>query len=283
MVQYKIILLLSALVAVSAISRGGSTSLSDNDESNAVRQSRSRRLMKSKKAPIELIDTPKEEKDDKNKDKNNDDKDNGGDDEGSDNGQVSPLEESPCIPFNSEMRGLAAMSLTDDECRDNSCSGGCCRVYSWLICDEKNEMPMLPCVCNENTLPVETPAEENSQSDSAEKTGEDPQEDTQEDTQDTQDDAQGGIAQNPNEEPGAIQTTLPPGSQTRPSFGGAPADSCEEGSNHHNNPFFQGFTKCFNAEDCPMATECCIHSYCFCGEPDDWTSDCVAAEEEEGR
>eukprot|EP00797_Seminavis_robusta_P015671 Sro234_g094350.2 (274) ;mRNA; f:18934-19755 len=56
----------------------------------------------------------------------------------------------PNIP---DVQARRANSLTDQECVTNSCTGGCCRIYNWLICDESNSYDHLACVCNPNTSP----------------------------------------------------------------------------------------------------------------------------------
>jgi hypothetical protein len=42
---------------------------------------------------------------------------------------------------------------SDDGCNSNGeCSGGCCRVYNYLICDAGNDYPHVACVCSANTF-----------------------------------------------------------------------------------------------------------------------------------
>jgi hypothetical protein len=41
---------------------------------------------------------------------------------------------------------------TDAECKANNCGGGCCRVFTWLVCDTSNEFSHLACICNDNTM-----------------------------------------------------------------------------------------------------------------------------------
>merc|ERR1711933_121520 len=53
-----------------------------------------------------------------------------------------------CIPFTET---IIKTKLADESCRTNSCLGGCCRDYNYLVCDENNDYPYLKCVCNANT------------------------------------------------------------------------------------------------------------------------------------
>jgi len=183
-------------------------------------------------------------------------------------------EEHQCVPFDdADVQGRASLTLTDDVCRDNTC-GGCCRVYHWLICDKEDKMPQLPCVCNDRTrpLPTEEPVATDAPDDSAL------------DTSSVSAAGEQPALPAPTE---AAPAPAPAPANTpanKPAFyGGADADACTSGSVHHNNPLFRDFTKCFGAGDCPLASECCIHSFCFCGQPDDWSGDCVAPVSETGK
>lgn len=54
------------------------------------------------------------------------------------NGLIEPP---PGICLGWELAGTqdrANSAMTDDACKTNSCDGGCCRVYNWLICDTSN-------------------------------------------------------------------------------------------------------------------------------------------------
>lgn len=53
---------------------------------------------------------------------------------------LQPLyEDVPCVEFADNVLYFASQPGTDQECRTNSCSNGCCRVYRFLRCDEENE------------------------------------------------------------------------------------------------------------------------------------------------
>lgn len=217
-----------------------------------------------------------------------------------------------CRPFDTEMQGRASLSLTDAACKTNACSGGCCRIYHWLICDTSNEMSQLSCVCNANTRtraptsaptkpptpmpttgipsasPTETPTQDQNTQDDTQDQDQDDQGQGQTDQgtdQGQTDQSQTGQTQTgQTQQQSSGQTTTSDNkvnpsttSETKPPYtGGKPADACSGGSVHHNNPLFKDFTKCFSSMDCPTASECCIHSFCFCGEPDSWDNDCVA-------
>lgn len=233
----------------------------------------------------------------------------GGGNNGNNNGNGQYVaEEHTCVPFNEDMQARASLSLSDDACRANQCGGGCCRIYHWLICDTGDEMPQLSCVCNENTrppptnsptdpptlpitsAPVVTPAPTPATTPATTpevtsdvKDGDDlqvpppnaaPQ--GQDNPAPTNPAPSNPAPSNPAQTNPATSNPAPSNPAQPPFEGGKPADSCASGSPHHNNPLFKSFNKCFGSTDCPLSTECCIHSFCFCGEPDDWTGDCVA-------
>jgi hypothetical protein len=208
-------------------------------------------------------------------------------------------ETNPCIPFNSDMTARASLSLSDDACRANECSGGCCRVYHWLICDTANEMPNLACICNENTqlppttapvpvtpapvIPV-TPAPTIPVTSApipvatvipATSDPVIPATSTPIPVATTDSAVPTGQAiidiSNPSPVPSNPVTEF-----TKPFEGGAPSDACASGSTLHSNPQFKDFIPCFQSGDCSRTNECCIHSFCFCGTPDSWEGDCVA-------
>ena len=286
MVALRIFLVLSALAApVYAQTRGAANLEAEADLVAHLSQHKTeaRRLMKDKDKKVNLTGgNKKNKKDDKNKnDKNRNPNNNAGLSDG-----YSVAEDHTCVPFEeSGIQGRASMSLSDDACRTNSCGGGCCRIFHWLICDEDNEMPQLSCVCNENTRPPPTnpptnpptpfptlalPTDGGAASDV--KDGD-------------------GLTAPPEvisaTEPPVASPTEPPvapvptqdasqSGATSPPFVGVDSESCANGSSHHNNPLFSDFRKCLSHEDCPLATECCIHSFCFCGKPDSWSGDCVS-------
>jgi hypothetical protein len=224
---------------------------------------------------------------------------------GGDTTSVVLQESFPCVQFDGDVEARASLSLSDEACRANGCSGGCCRVYHWLICDAANEMPNLACVCNENTqlpptsapipvtaapipvtaapIPVTTAPIPVTAAPVIPVTAAPIPITTPNPT----------AAATPSLTPGPtkpwvidvnpIPATSNPitsssGSQaTKPPFvGGAAPDACSSGSTLHNNPQFIDFTRCFSSDDCSQAHECCIHTFCFCGEPDAWDLDCVA-------
>ena len=210
------------------------------------------------------------------------------------------LEETqPCIPFNGDISSRASLSLTDSVCTTNECSGGCCRVYNWLICDTTNQMPTLACVCNENTQPPPTSAPIAVVSAPITPVTSAPIIPVTSAPVITVTSAPIPVATpNPTLAPAPVSTTqgttnsksypLPTTSSNPapassgpvvtkpPNIGGAPPDHCASGSSLHSNPLFKDFTKCFSASDCPSVNECCIHAFCFCGQPDTWYGDCVA-------
>lgn len=55
------------------------------------------------------------------------------------------MERKPCIPFELIREGQKTHSLADPECNTNSCNGGCCRAYNWLLCDEDSSFAYVPC------------------------------------------------------------------------------------------------------------------------------------------
>ena len=274
-------LVLSALLAPAYAHTRGAAQPEEEDlvARLAEHKAEARRLMKDGKVK-NLTDG-----NDKNKNKNN--KGGGGKNRqpnnngGTTSDGYSVAEDHACVPFNDEMQGRASLSLSDDSCRTNSCGGGCCRVYHWLICDEDNEMPQLSCVCNGNTRPTPTSPPTNPPTPYPTLPPTTPQPTTASpmttDVASQEKDGEGLSTSpaTPSPTPEPTQAT-PAQAVTKPPFVGAAADSCASGSPHHNNPLFKDFTRCFGAGDCPLATECCIHSFCFCGEPDSWTGDCVS-------
>jgi len=56
-----------------------------------------------------------------------------------------------CIDFDLVFPSILNSEMTDASCRENQCSGGCCRIYLHLICDSNNQYPELACVCNSET------------------------------------------------------------------------------------------------------------------------------------
>ena len=293
MVALRTFLVLSALVSpvIGNTHTRGAASLQEEADLQAhlAHQEAARLLKKKKDKKINLTGGNDKKKDDKKKKKN--EKGGGGKQRFPDfntgtNDGYSVAENHACVPFNENMQGRASMSLSDDACRTNSCGGGCCRVYHWLICDEDNSMPQLACVCNENTrppptnaptnpptpyptLPLSTPQPTPFPTDSGAIT----------DLKDGEGLVTNPPVPSPTEppvDPGPTQDSASQSGSNSPPYTGVPSDSCAEGSPHHNNPLFVDFTKCLSADDCPLATECCIHSFCFCGRPDNWDGDCVA-------
>ena len=61
------------------------------------------------------------------------------------------VENHDCQAFSTISSHIMDHVNTPGECKDNSCGGGCCRVFNWLACDTSNGFAHLPCVCNENT------------------------------------------------------------------------------------------------------------------------------------
>lgn len=292
MVALRTFLVLAAFVTQAYAHTRGGASLQDEADlvaHLAQHQTETRRLMKNKKdKKINLTGGNDKKKDDKKK-KN--EKGGGGkqrfpDFNNGNNDGYSIAEDHACVPFNEEMQGRASLSLSDDTCRTNSCGGGCCRVYHWLICDEDNAMPQLACVCNDNTRPPPTNPPTDPPTPYPTLPPSTPQPNPSpsalgaaSDLKDGEDLETSPPVVSPTEPPVDPIPTQDAGSQsgtTSPPFVGVAADSCASGSSHHNNPLFSDFTKCFGASDCPLATECCIHSFCFCGEPDSWTGDCVS-------
>lgn len=287
MVALRTFLVLSALVAPAYAHTRGAVNLEAEADLVAhlsQHKTEGRRLMKDKDKKVNLTGgNTKKKKDDKKKNDKNDKNRNPNNSGGTSDG-YSIAEDHTCIPFeDNNVKGRASLSLSDDACRTNSCGGGCCRIYHWLICDENNEMPQLSCVCNENTRPPPTSPPTNPPTPFPTLALSTPPPTDAGAASDVKD---GDGLTTP---PLIVSTTEPPvpspteapvapsSGATKPPFvGGAAADSCASGSNHHNNPLFNDFTKCLSSNDCPLATECCIHSFCFCGEPDSWTGDCVS-------
>ena len=57
-----------------------------------------------------------------------------------------------CVPWESVDEYRKTHSSTDLACATNSCAGGCCRHYHWLMCDTSNRFPAIPCICNDLTM-----------------------------------------------------------------------------------------------------------------------------------
>eukprot|EP00934_Nitzschia_sp_Nitz4_P005835 Nitzschia sp. Nitz4//scaffold148_size54725//42454//44073//NITZ4_006666-RA/size54725-processed-gene-0.17-mRNA-1//1//CDS//3329536772//5825//frame0 len=77
---------------------------------------------------------------------------NDGKDGGSGNVADSLEETRPCVPFSELKDSVLNHYNTQSECTvENSCSGGCCRIYDWMVCDTNNYQPSMACVCNANT------------------------------------------------------------------------------------------------------------------------------------
>lgn len=179
MVALKILLLLSALVSIAAQTRGV---VNDKNVGIDI-AARPRRLMKDtqKAVILNLSNPPPASMNQKNNNKNNGGSGGGSGGGGAGGGAgagggggagggarggggaggggggaknnpkpyysittPSVTEETACVPFDdSEVQNKASNSLTSTECIDNSCSGGCCRLYLWLICDEVGKMFLL--------------------------------------------------------------------------------------------------------------------------------------------
>jgi len=66
--------------------------------------------------------------------------------------QVSVQETTPCELFQiNQADRFDDRFDVDDQCLNNSCSGGCCRRLDKLVCDESNSLPEATCICNSNT------------------------------------------------------------------------------------------------------------------------------------
>jgi hypothetical protein len=61
------------------------------------------------------------------------------------------VESRDCQSFDTLDPGIKSNENTVAACLTNSCGGGCCRIFLWMVCDEDNEYPHLACICNENT------------------------------------------------------------------------------------------------------------------------------------
>ena len=64
------------------------------------------------------------------------------------------IENTPCVPWSSITEQQKLHPNADSVCstEQNSCDGGCCRAYWWLLCDDSGSVHQkLPCVCNANT------------------------------------------------------------------------------------------------------------------------------------
>ena len=61
------------------------------------------------------------------------------------------VEKWDCIEFSKVKQDVLSNPNGDSECLTNSCGGGCCRLFSWLVCDTSNDFSRLACVCNENS------------------------------------------------------------------------------------------------------------------------------------
>jgi hypothetical protein len=63
------------------------------------------------------------------------------------------VEDEDCMSLGDAYWFTSQYSLNEASCMNDpdSCSGGCCRVGTYIFCDEQNEFPHLSCVCNSNT------------------------------------------------------------------------------------------------------------------------------------
>jgi hypothetical protein len=80
-------------------------------------------------------------------------------DDGSTLSAAGVKENHPCKPWLNTFVQAAATSVNDYgesslQCNQgNECSsGGCCRVYNYLLCDADNDYPHMPCVCGATTF-----------------------------------------------------------------------------------------------------------------------------------
>ncbi|CAB9522161.1 Polymorphic outer membrane protein [Seminavis robusta] len=233
-----------------------------------------------------------------------------------DSTSVHVVEKSACVPFEGDAIRLANHPNTDEACRTNSCSNGCCRIYHWLLCDESNDLALSPCVCNENTIdPANFPDDD-------------------------------GVVEPPIDvapedvcREGSIYQTLDSFSEMKPCFNGdecdagqcclssyclcgvpsnstaecvpipdpppteahndvevesiglepqeiPPVDACLQGVDvFYSDPSYAHFTQCVTSNDCPtIAGECCLSKYCMCGPPSNEESamyECVPTSDEE--
>lgn len=57
------------------------------------------------------------------------------------------MERKPCVEFERLSAGQLEdpWGAGDETCLTNSCGGGCCRAYNWLLCDEDNALAYVPC------------------------------------------------------------------------------------------------------------------------------------------
>jgi hypothetical protein len=61
------------------------------------------------------------------------------------------VETRDCLDLSKVNPTILSNGNTEATCLANSCDGGCCRVFSWMVCDTNNQFPHLSCVCNGNT------------------------------------------------------------------------------------------------------------------------------------
>jgi len=288
MLAIKFLLLISTFLVPVTAQRRVPKTLENEHPTLAARISQARSLKKDKDKKVNIAENPDEKKKDKKGDTNNDTDNLRNPDQGGGTSVSGLAESHDCLAFEEgEVQNRASLSQTDLTCLSNNCGKGCCRVFHWLICDESNAMPQLPCVCNENTkIPPTNPPTPYPTLASIDQLN----------PADTPDlDLKISVTPEPTKSPSLFVVPAPitsppvvpatpepvPAEVTAtepPYVGVAAAESCAGGSRHQSNPLFDGFTKCFSASDCPLSTECCIHSFCFCGQPDNWDGDCIAPE-----
>lgn len=78
------------------------------------------------------------------------------------NRKLELLEWQECVPFDDPLVQQATGAVDNpwgtysEECDTNECPGGCCRFHTHVLrCDEDNDFPHQPCVCNDNTAAPE--------------------------------------------------------------------------------------------------------------------------------
>ena len=59
---------------------------------------------------------------------------------------IEPVE---CLPYENVNDSILNHPSSNPGCP--TCANGCCRIFSWLLCDDQNAYTTLQCVCNENT------------------------------------------------------------------------------------------------------------------------------------
>ena len=161
-------------------------------------------------------------------------------------------EKKPCMSWDDD-RVTRSAALTSSSCKTNSCAEGCCRYHTaFLTCDDDDDFPHQPCVCNDIT--------DNSHLQSTEK-----EEDRETPTGTTSGGGSvGGIVTNLSSAP--VPTPAPgPTSVTIQSNN---AGSCSNGSPYQNLGL--PFTNCNAASDCEGVLingvqTCCKRAFCFCG------------------